>query len=224
MTKRGKEIGPVRDPVVHAAAKPGVKRAFDVALALFAAVAVTPVLAIAVGVILLIDGPPVFYESVRVGAGGCTFRLIKLRTMRRDADQDLRGSVTDKDDPRVTPLGRVLRHWKIDELPQIFNVLAGEMSFVGPRPDTPEYAALYSSEQKEVYRYLPGITSPASIRFVNEAELLAESEDPRATYLEEIMPEQIHMDLEYMRTATIWSDIVVIVGTAKAILGEVRGD
>jgi lipopolysaccharide/colanic/teichoic acid biosynthesis glycosyltransferase len=197
-----------------------MKRPFDLTLALMVSVIAIPVLGVVACLVRFSSGAPVFYRSTRVGLGGREFGLLKLRTMVQGADQDLRGSVTHGDDPRVTSLGRRLRRWKLDELPQVFNVFAGDMSFVGWRADTPEYVALYTHDQREILRYLPGITSPASIAFVNEEELLKHSDDPRATYLNEIMPEELRIDLEYLRTATVLSDLCVILKTVAAILNR----
>lgn len=200
----------------------GTRRAMDIGGALLAAVFAAPLIAAAAAAVWLREGPPAFYRSRRVGQRGRPFDLWKIRTMVRDADRAPSGSVTVGDDPRITATGRVLRRWKIDELPQIVNVLTGAMSLVGPRPETPEYVARYTAEQREILRFRPGLTSPASIAFVNEAALLAAAEDPGETYLHEIMPEEIRLDLEYMRTATVWSDLRVLLATVTAI-GRGRG-
>jgi lipopolysaccharide/colanic/teichoic acid biosynthesis glycosyltransferase len=169
------------------------------------------------------DGAPCFYVSRRVGERGRPFRLYKIRTMSESAERGPLGSVTTGDDPRVTVTGRVLRRWKIDELPQLLNVLLGDMSMVGPRPETPEYVALYTEEQREILRYRPGITSPASITFIREAELLSLEDDPVTYYAERIMPEEIRIDLTYMRRATVWSDMTVLLKTAIVALGSIGG-
>jgi lipopolysaccharide/colanic/teichoic acid biosynthesis glycosyltransferase len=200
-----------------AAAGSGVKRALDVFGSLGAAVFVIPVVAVVAVVVRVREGTPAFYHSRRIGEGGRPFDLWKVRTMTRDADRAPEGSVTVGGDRRITETGRVLRRWKLDELPQIFNVLAGDMSLVGPRPETPEFVALYTDEQRRILRYRPGLTSPGSVAFVNEAGLLATAEDPRDTYLHRIMPEEIRLDLEYMRSATVFSDLRVLLATVAAI-------
>lgn len=116
-------------------------------------------------------------------------------------------------DPRVTKVGWWLRRTKLDELPQLINVLAGEMSLVGPRPEVPRYVALYTEEQKAVLKLRPGITDPASIRFRNESELLATAADPERYYVEIVMPEKIRLNLEYASKASVWTDIAVIIHT-----------
>jgi len=194
-----------------------VKRMLDLLLAGLGLVVVAPVGLIAAVVVFLSEGRPVFYLSRRVGQGGREFTLHKLRTMVPRSDRGSLGSVTVADDARLSRTGRALRRWKLDELPQLVNVLKGEMSIVGPRPDAPEIVALYTDEQREILRYRPGLTSPASIRFVNEAELLATSDDPRRLYIEEIMPEEIRLDLDYMKQATVGSDLRVMLATVVAV-------
>lgn len=199
-----------------------MKRGIDIALGVLGLLIGAPVMAIAAAVIWRKEGPPVLYRSERVGRGGRIFLLLKLRTMSADASLAKPGSVTVLDDPRVTRTGSTLRGWKIDELPQLVNVLLGDMSIVGPRPEVPEYVELYTETQREILRYHPGMTSPASITFVNEARLLSMAEDPGKTYLESVMPEEIRIDLEYMRHATVWSDLRVIAKTFSAILAARR--
>ena len=194
-------------------------RALDVVVASLALVVAGPLIVVAALVVRRKDGPPAFYLSRRIGDQGRPFYLIKLRTMSNDAARSDLGSVTIRNDPRVTSTGRTLRRWKIDELPQLINVLLGDMGIVGPRPETPEYVAHYTEEQREILRYRPGITSPASIAFVNEAELLRSADDSRRKYLEEIMPEEIRIDLEYMRHVTARSNLLVMLRTASAITG-----
>ena len=193
------------------------KRAFDVACAAFGLTLFAPVLVAVAIVIRAREGPPVLYRPRRVGRNGRRFRLYKFRTMVCGADCTELGSVTVAEDQRITPMGRRLRRYKLDELPQLFNVLRGEMSLVGPRPEDPEFITFYTDEQREILRYTPGITSPASVRFVNEAALLRQAEHPRRKYLEEIMPEEIRLDLEYMRRATLLSDIGVLLETLRAL-------
>jgi lipopolysaccharide/colanic/teichoic acid biosynthesis glycosyltransferase len=121
-------------------------------------------------------------------------------------------------DPRITRVGYWLRKFKLDELPQLLNVLLGEMSLVGPRPEVPQYVALYTPEQRRVLDLVPGITDPASIKFANEAELLAEANDPEKFYIEHIMPTKIRLNMEYASHATLWSDILVILKTLVRIV------
>jgi lipopolysaccharide/colanic/teichoic acid biosynthesis glycosyltransferase len=168
------------------------------------------------------EGRPVFYRSRRVGERGPSFDLWKLRTMTPGADRSPRGSVTVADDPRITASGRVLRAWKLDELPQLLNVLTGELSLVGPRPEVPDYVALYTPEQREILRYRPGLTSPGTLAFVDEVAVLARSPDPAHTYLHEVMPEELRRDLAYMQHATFVSDLRVLLATMGALVRKDR--
>jgi len=133
------------------------------------------------------------------------------------------GSVTVADDPRVTPTGRFLRRYKLDELPQLVNVLAGQMSLVGPRPECPEFVSAYTDEQRQVLRYRPGITSPASIVYLDEAGRLAAESDAVRVYREQILPDELRIDLDYMEQATVRSDLRVVARTVAALVTS-RGD
>jgi lipopolysaccharide/colanic/teichoic acid biosynthesis glycosyltransferase len=188
------------------------KRAFDLLWSVPGVVVLAlPLMAVAL-LIKLGDGGPVFFRQERVGQGGCTFYLWKFRTMRERAEQE-GPRLTMGRDPRITLVGAFLRRLKLDELPQLLNVLRGEMSLVGPRPEVPEYVALYTPEQRAVLQLMPGITDPASIKYRNESELLAQSDDPVATYTHRIMPDKIHMNLDYAARATVLSDLGVILKT-----------
>jgi len=154
-----------------------VKRTFDIVAALAGVITLSPVIAIVAIAIVASDGLPVLYLGERVGRGGRRFRMAKFRTMIKDAAK-LGGTSTPEDDPRLTRVGRVLRRYKIDEMPQLFNVLAGDMSFVGPRPQVPWAVERYSADELRLRDVRPGITDYASIRFQNEAEILRGSLDP----------------------------------------------
>ncbi len=158
------------------------------------------------------DSGPIFFIQERVGYRGKLFRMIKFRTMVRDADK-VGTAITIGNDPRITRIGRWLRRFKLDEFPQLFNVLKGEMSFVGPRPEVPRYVAAYNDREREVLKLTPGITDPASIIYRNESEILSKFEDPEKQYIEKIMPDKIRINLEYARRANIISDIFVILQT-----------
>jgi lipopolysaccharide/colanic/teichoic acid biosynthesis glycosyltransferase len=188
------------------------KRAVDIAGAAIGLLVLSPVLVLIGAVVALADGGPVFFRQERVGAGGRCFRMWKFRTMVVDAERR-GGQLTVGRDPRVTAVGHWLRRLKLDELPQLLNVLRGEMSLVGPRPEVPRYVALYTAEQREVLRLVPGITDPASIRYRDESEELARAADPEWTYVERIMPEKIRLNLEYAARATRWSDLMVVLAT-----------
>jgi lipopolysaccharide/colanic/teichoic acid biosynthesis glycosyltransferase len=161
------------------------------------------------------DGGPVFYRSKRVGIGGRLFSIYKFRSMVQGADT-MGGGLTVKGDRRVTAVGRLLRAYKLDELPQLWNVFKGDMSLVGARPENPGYVARYTPEQREILRYRPGVTSPASLHYRNEEELLGEG-DTETLYLREILPHKLSMDLAYLKGRTVRSDLMVILRTIGGI-------
>jgi lipopolysaccharide/colanic/teichoic acid biosynthesis glycosyltransferase len=188
------------------------KRAFDVFWASVGTVSLSPVL-LAIAVLIRVDdGAPVLYRQLRIGSDGRAFRVLKFRTMTTDAES-LGGSLTADGDPRVTRIGGWLRRWKLDELPQLLNVIRGEMSLVGPRPEVPRYVAFYNPQQRRVLALTPGITDPATLRFRREGALLSAAEDPEELYLGWIMPEKIRISLEYSDRATRWTDLVTIFRT-----------
>ena len=158
------------------------------------------------------DGPAI-YAGRRVGLGGRDFRMYKFRTMVTNADR-VGGPSTPDDDPRLTRTGRFLRRYKLDELPQLVNVLKGDMSFVGPRPQVPEEVAGYSPEERELLSVRPGITDWSSLRFHNEGEILAGHSDPDKAYAELIRPEKMRLGLEYVRRGTFRDDMGILVKTA----------
>lgn len=196
-----------------------IKRAFDLCGALLGLVVVAPVLAAIALVIVLFEGRPVFFRQERVGASGRTFRMWKFRTMVVGAER-MGAPLTVGNDRRVTRVGRWLRRQKLDELPQLLNVVTGEMSLVGPRPEVPHLLARYTPAQREVLRLVPGITDPASLRFYDEANLLARAADPERFYFEAIVPEKIRLNLRYAREATLLTDLVVIASTVRRIVAR----
>ncbi len=198
------------------------KRAVDVYFSALGLVLLAPVLLVIAAAIKLRDGGGVFYRGTRVGRGGRLFRIFKFRTMVPNADR-IGGSSTPDNDPRITPIGKLLRSTKLDELPQLFNVLAGDMSLVGPRPQVPWAVALYSEEEREILSMRPGITDEASIRFRNEGEILRGSPDPDRAYLEKIAPEKTRLQLAYARSHSLRMDLGLILRTLGAVAG-VGGD
>jgi lipopolysaccharide/colanic/teichoic acid biosynthesis glycosyltransferase len=194
------------------------KRAFDLSLSVPAFVLLLPVLVlIGVGVKVSSRGT-IFFRQERVGRYGRPFRIWKFRTMSMGAEK--RGlAVTSDRDARITPLGRVLRKWKLDELPQVINVICGEMSIVGPRPEVPRFVALYNESQMRVLELRPGITDFASIEFRRESELLATQANPEEYYVQVCMPKKIELNLKYRDNIGLWTDIVVIARTLVAVLG-----
>jgi lipopolysaccharide/colanic/teichoic acid biosynthesis glycosyltransferase len=192
------------------------KRSFDVVASLAGLVVASPLLALIALVIWLDDRAPVLFRQQRVGEGGRLFPMLKFRTMIRDAER-AGPQLTIGRDSRITRSGRFLRRSKLDELPQLINVLRGDMSLVGPRPEVPRYVAMYSLEQRRVLELRPGITDPASAEFVDEARLLSESCDPERTYIEEIMPRKLQLNLEYAAHASVGRDVLMILRTFGAI-------
>jgi len=194
-----------------------VKRAFHIVASLLLLTALAPLLLV-IAVLIKITMPgPVFYRGTRIGRFGHPFRMWKFRSMVVNADR-LGASSTAGDDPRLTPFGNWMRQYKIDELPQFVNVLLGDMSLVGPRPQVEWAVALYSAEERLVLSVRPGVTDLASLRFANEAEILKGSSDPDRDYLERIHPEKMRLALEYVRTRSFTGDIAILVRTAGAAL------
>lgn len=192
-----------------------LKRLFDVTASALGLLILAPLFGLIAAAIRLDSPGPIFHRAVRVGRSGREFILFKFRTMVVHAAQVGPG-ITISSDPRVTRVGRILRRWKLDELPQLFNVVRGEMSIVGPRPEDPRYVALYTPEQREVLAVRPGITSPASVRFRSEEALLS-GEDWERRYIEEIMPAKLALDLEYIRRASLRQDLMVLWETFLAL-------
>ena len=192
------------------------KRALDLLGAAVALAVMAPVMGAVALMVRAHDGGPVFFRQIRIGRHGVPFRIWKFRTMI-PADGRLGPEVTAVDDHRITPLGARLRRLKLDELPQLLNILAGEMSFVGPRPEVPRFVAAYSPTERELLEYTPGLTDPASLAYRREAELLAAAPDPERMYLERIMPDKARLSLDYARRATLRSDVRIIAGTLRAL-------
>ena len=192
---------------------------FDLCLTIPGLLVLWPAFLVIAVLIKLDDGGAVFFRQVRVGRGGRAFRVWKFRTMIARAEQ-CGGPLTVGDDPRVTRVGRWLRHSKLDELPQLFNVLAGQMSLVGPRPEVPHYVALYTRDQRRVLDLVPGITDPASIAYHNESALLAQALDWERQYIDVIMPEKIRLNLAYAARATRWKDFLVVVVTLLSLVSR----
>ena len=194
-----------------------MKRSFDLIFSLLGLIVLAPVFAAVAVAIKIESAGPVFYRGVRAGRYGKAFRIFKFRTMVMNAEA-LGSASTPEDDQRITQVGRFLRKLKLDELPQLLNVLRGEMSLVGPRPEVLQEVLLYTEEEKRLLEVRPGITDWASIRFRNEGEILRGSADPHAAYREKIRPEKIRLGLEYVERRSFLTDCKIIVRTLKAIL------
>src|SRR5947209_4533054 len=194
-----------------------MKRSFDLIFSLLGLIVLAPVFAAVAVAIKIESAGPVFYRGVRAGRYGKAFRIFKFRTMVEDADK-IGGPTSSADDPRITRVGDFLRRYKLDELPQLINVLKGEMSLVGPRPEVVQEVLLYTEEEKRLLEVRPGITDWASIRFRNEGEILRGSADPHQAYREKIRPEKIRLGLEYVRSHSFLTDCRIIVNTLKALV------
>ena len=193
------------------------KRAMDIVLSACALAILWPLLLLIALAIWIDDPGPVFYRQVRVGRNGKTFRIFKFRSMVMDADK--KGlAITVGRDIRITRVGAVLRKTKLDELAQLLNVLLGQMSFVGPRPEVPKYVELYTPYQRQVLLVRPGITDYASIAYRNENDLLAGAPNPEAMYIEQIMPDKIELNMKYLREISPLADIRLILKTIVAVI------
>ncbi len=192
-------------------------RAFDVLAAAVGLVLLAPVLVV-IALLIRLDSPgPVFFRQERVGRHGHPFRIHKFRTMRTDAER-AGGLLTIGHDPRITSIGRLLRRTKLDELPQLIDVVRGPMALVGPRPEVPRFVAKYSDAQRRVLDVRPGITDPASIEYRDEAALLGAVDDPERVYIETIMPAKLDLNLAYLERRTLTSDVGVILATIARLL------
>jgi lipopolysaccharide/colanic/teichoic acid biosynthesis glycosyltransferase len=188
-----------------------MKRIFDLFFAGLGLLLLAPVLFLIAVCIRLDSSGPTFYRGVRIGRHGRPFRIFKFRTMRPDAER-VGSTSTGQNDPRITRVGRWLRPWKLDELPQLLNVLTGEMSIVGPRPEVEEHTSAYTEEEKIILTVLPGITDYASIHFFNLNELVG-SEDPRRVFVEKYRAEKNRLRVVYVRNQSFWTDFQIILLT-----------
>jgi lipopolysaccharide/colanic/teichoic acid biosynthesis glycosyltransferase len=196
-----------------------IKRCFDFVVALAALIVVSPVLLLLAVIIKLGSPGPVFYRGVRIGRYGVPFRIFKFRTMVINAE-NLGGSATAEDDPRITPIGRFIRRHKLDEFPQFMNVLLGDMSLVGPRPEVKKYVDMYSHEERAILDLRPGITDWASIWNSNEAAVLEGSKDPEQAYEELIRPTKLALQLFYAHNHSLAVDVKILFHTFCKLLFE----
>jgi lipopolysaccharide/colanic/teichoic acid biosynthesis glycosyltransferase len=198
-----------------------VKRLFDVIASCAGLVVLLPLLAGLAIVIKRESAGPVFYRGLRAGRYGKPFRIFKFRTMVVNADQ-IGGPSSSDDDPRITRVGAFLRRYKLDELPQLINVLSGEMSLVGPRPEVLQYVEMFTESERAILSVSPGITDWASIWNPDEGAALAGSPDPEKAYLEEIRPEKIRLQLKYVENQSLWTDFLILKETFQVLLHRVR--
>ncbi|WP_379217475.1 sugar transferase [Paenibacillus sp. GCM10012303] len=193
------------------------KRMFDVFFSVAGLLLTLPVLLVIAFIIKTTSKGPVFFKQIRVGQNGKFFKIYKFRTMVVDAEKKGMQITVGKDN-RITKCGHFLRKTKLDELPQLINVLIGEMSFVGPRPEVPKYVELYTRNQRGILKVRPGITDYASIEYFDENKLLGESDNPEETYVKVIMVHKLLLNLKYLKRVSILEDITLIFRTLKKIV------
>jgi len=196
-----------------------LKRGFDILAALLALAVLSPLLLIIALLVALGSPGGAFFRQVRVGKGGREFRLLKFRTMRPGSEAQGQITVGGRD-PRITRIGYFLRKTKLDELPQLLNIMRGDMSIVGPRPEVPRYVAMYSPEQRQVLSVRPGLTSLASIAYIDENEVLGRASDPERAYVEEVMPAKLALDLRYVHEQGLGMDLRIIMRTALKLFAR----
>ncbi|HNW90544.1 MAG TPA: sugar transferase [Bacteroidales bacterium] len=189
-----------------------LKRVFDIIFSLFGLIILLPFLLIIFLLVLIESKGGVFYRQIRVGKNNDDFKLFKIRTMFKDADKKGLLTIGERDN-RITRIGYFLRKYKIDEFPQLMNILAGDMSFVGPRPEVRKYVDLYNEEQRRVLSVKPGLTDFASLKYYNENEYLSRFDDPEKEYIQTVMPDKIKLNLEYIRKQNFWLDIKILLQT-----------
>ena len=193
-----------------------MKRTFDILLSIIILLIFLPIGLIMALWILFESKGGVFYRQERIGKFGNPFLILKFRSMLKDADKS--GKLTIGRDPRITQSGHFLRKFKLDEFPQFINVLKGEMSIVGPRPEVKEFVDLYTEDQRQILNVRPGITDYASVEYFNENEMLGKSEDPHKTYIEVIMPAKIELNKKYLANPSIGNDLSIMWRTFKRIV------
>lgn len=197
------------------------KRVLDIAVSLTALLLLVPVLVVIAALVKLSSPGPVFYRQQRVSRGGRLFQLFKFRTMVVGADR-LAPNVSATGDPRVTRVGSFLRRSYLDELPQLVNVLCGDMSLVGPRPETPEFVALYTPDERRVLTVRPGLAGPSTLAFMDEADLLARASDPVSFYVTTVLHDRVRADLAYLEQQSIGYDIRLLASQVLAIVRRLR--
>lgn len=188
-----------------------MKRVFDFLVSLMGLFLFTPLLVLLSLLIKFTSKGTIFFIQERVGENGVFFKMIKFRSMQMIQDSDITISV--KGDMRVTKVGSFLRRYKLDELPELWNVLVGDMSLVGPRPDVPGYADFLKGEDRNILKLKPGITGPASLKYANEEEILSRQENPKEYNDEIIYPDKVRINLDYYYQSNLWIDIKIIFAT-----------
>ncbi len=201
-----------------------MKRLFDFTMALLGIVLTLPIMLIVAIIIKITSKGPVLFRQKRLTKGMKEFEIYKFRSMRTDYDKDGKGIQTKGSSTAITPVGKFIRKTKLDELPQFFNIIKGEMSFVGPRPELPRRLQYYTESQKEMFAVRSGISSPASIVFSDEEYLMNKVQDPEKFYIEQIMPYKIELNKYYARTQSFIGDIRIIIATLLKIVGKVKNE
>jgi lipopolysaccharide/colanic/teichoic acid biosynthesis glycosyltransferase len=193
-----------------------LKRLFDILFSFVGLIVLIPVFIIISIAVILDSKGSIFYRQIRVGRNNRDFTLLKFRTMRTGSDS---GSLltVGEDDPRITKTGSFLRKYKLDELPQLFNVLKGDMSIVGPRPEVRKFVDMYNDRQKQVLKVRPGLTDYASLKYINENEVLSKYDDPEKAYIEIVMPEKLELNLKYVNENSFTTDLGIIFKTLAKI-------
>jgi lipopolysaccharide/colanic/teichoic acid biosynthesis glycosyltransferase len=194
-----------------------MKRTFDIVISFFVLICFLPLGLIISILIMLTSSGGLFYRQTRIGQNGKPFRIFKFRSMRTDSDKAGKLTVGMRDS-RITPIGFFIRKYKLDEFPQFINVLIGEMSIVGPRPEVKEYVDLYTENQRNVLKVKPGITDYASLEYFNENELLAKSANPQQTYIDQIMPAKLKLNEKYLENPSISHDLKIMSKTLFKML------
>lgn len=198
-----------------------MKRLFDFIMALVGILLTWPIMIIVAILIKITSKGPVLFKQKRLTVGMKEFEIYKFRSMRTDYDKEGRGIQTKGSSSVITPIGKIIRKTKLDELPQFFNIIKGDMSFVGPRPELPRRLQYYTDEQKEMFSVRSGISSPASIVFSDEEYLMNQVKDPEKFYIEQIMPYKIELNKYYVDNQSFWGDIRIIVVTLLKIIKKI---
>jgi lipopolysaccharide/colanic/teichoic acid biosynthesis glycosyltransferase len=196
-----------------------LKRLFDLWVSLCGLVVLSSMVAVSAFLIKREDGGPIFYRGIRVGRYGRQFKIYKFRTMVSNAEK-MGGASTADDDPRITRIGKFIRKYKLDELPQLINVFKGEMSLVGPRPEVQHYVDMFTDEEKTILTVRPGITDWASLWNPDEGRILSGSLDPEKTYMEKIRPTKLRLQLKYVRERSFLVDLDIILRTIATVISK----
>lgn len=198
-----------------------IKRIFDIVMSIVGILLLFPIMIVVSILIKITSRGPILFKQRRLTKDMKEFTIYKFRSMRTDFDKDGKGIQVKGSSNAITPIGKVIRKTKLDEMPQLFNILVGDMSFIGPRPELPRRLKYYSEEDKEMFKVRSGISSPASIVFSDEEYLMNQVRDPEKFYIEQIMPYKIKLNRYYVKNRSFWGDIYLIIATFLKILNKV---